>query len=121
MPYLNDEAMDGGLDWIDLNGDKLHILSQEVSTFADCTTYSLGNKDGITIAAPSDRSPNGREVVVSAITDGSVTGTGTASHWAITDDVSILLACEGLAASQGVTSGNTFTLTSFAIGYPDPT
>ena len=121
MPYLNDEAMDGGLDWIDTNGDKLHILSQEVSTFGDCTTYSLGNKDGIAIAAPSNRSPTGREVVISAITDGSVTGTGTATHWAITDDSSVLIACEELASSQGVTSGNTFTLTEFAIGYPDPT
>ena len=121
MSYLNDEAMDSGLDWIDTTGDKLHILSQEVSTFGDCTTYSLGNKDTIAIAAPSDRSPTGREVVISAITDGNVTADGTASHWAITDDSSILVACGALASQQAVSNGNTFTLTEFAIGYPDPT
>lgn len=121
MSYLNDEAMDGGLDWIDTNGDKLHILSQEVSTFGDCTTYSLGNKDTITIAPPADRTGGGRQVTISAITDGSVTADGTATHWAITNDVDTLIACGALASSQSVSNGNTFTLTEFEIGYPDPT
>jgi hypothetical protein len=58
---------------------------------------------------------------VSAVSAGTVTGTGTATHWALVDTGnSRLLAAGSLSASQGVTSGNTFDLTSFDIGIPKP-
>jgi hypothetical protein len=58
-------------------------------------------------------------VTVAEITDGSVTATGTATHYAITDTVnSRLLAAGNLASSQGVTAGNIFTLPAFDIGIP---
>ena len=84
-------------------------------------SVTLGNSTSLSICAPQDRAGGGREVVVAAITDGSVTGTGTATHYAIVDTVnSRLLATSTLTASQSVTSGNTFTLSSVAVGIPDP-
>ena len=63
----------------------------------------------------------GRKVTVAAISDGSITGTGTATHYAIVDSTnSRLLATAALTASQSVTNGNTFTLATFDIGIPDP-
>lgn len=120
MAWVNDEVLDQGLDWLDTNGTRLDICSQEPTTYAEATsTYTLGNKTGINPAAPSDRSPNGREVVIAAIADGSVTGTDTATHWALSNGSDTLVATGALSASQAVTSGNTFTLTEFAIGIPD--
>ena len=49
------------------------------------------------------------------ITGGSVTGSGTAAYWAITDAASVLVATGALSSSQAVTSGNTFSLASFTI------
>lgn len=122
MAYLHNDVFDLGLAELDTDGNRLDICSQEPTTYTEATsTYTLGNKTSLSIAAPSDRSGGGREVVVAAITDGSVTGTGTAAYWAIVDTTgSRLLAAGSLASSQGVTNGNTFTLTSFAIGIPDP-
>lgn len=122
MPFLHDDVLDDGLQQITDNGNRLYICSQEPTTYTDASsTYALGNKASLSVAAPSNRSPSGREVVVSAITDGSVTATGTATHLAVVDTVnSKLLATQALAASQAVTNGNTFTLTQFAIGIPDP-
>jgi len=122
MASIGDEVFDEGLDKIDTDGDELHICSEEPTTYAGASsTYTLGNKTPPTISAPADRGGGGREVTVSAITDGSVTGTGTATHWAIVDSVnSLLLATKALASSQGVTSGNSFTLTEFKVGIPDP-
>jgi hypothetical protein len=62
-------------------------------------------------------------VTIAAITDGSVTATGTATHYAIVDTSATyggprLLATGSLSASQAVTSGNTFTLSSAVIGIP---
>jgi hypothetical protein len=121
MPLIADYVFDAALSKLDTEADKLYICSQEPATFAAATTtYALGVKTSMSIGAATDRSPNGRKVIVAAITDGSVTGTGTATHWAIVDSVnSRLLATNALSASQSVTSGNTFTLQAFDIGFPD--
>lgn len=122
MASLHDDVFDNGLSAIDDNTENLYILSADPGlTWANIASYGLGSKATPAIAAPSDKAGGGREVVVSAISDGSVTGTGTASHFALTDDSATkILASGALASSQAVTSGNTFTLTEFAIGIPDP-
>lgn len=122
MASLNDRVFDNGLSVLDLEANAIHVTSQEATTYTEATsTYTLGNSTSLSIGAPQDRSGGGREVVVAAISDGSVTGTGTATHYAIVDTVnSRLLATGSLTASQSVTSGNTFTLSSVAIGIPDP-
>jgi len=122
MATLNDRVFDNGLTVLDTEANRIDITSQEATSYAEATsTYTLGNSTSLSIGAPQDRSGGGREVVVAAITDGSVTGTGTATHYAIVDTSnSRLLATGSLTAPQSVTSGNTFTLSSVAIGIPDP-
>ena len=122
MATLNDRVFDNGLTVLDTEANAIHITSQEATSYTDATsTSTLGNSTSLSIGAPQDRTGGGREVVVAAITDGSVTGTGTATHYAIVDTVnSRLLATGSLSASQLVTSGNTFTLSSVSIGIPDP-
>ena len=121
MPFLTDEAMDGGLDYLDTNGTRIDICSQAPTNYTEATaTYSLGNKTGLNTGAPEDGDTNGRKVVVPAITDGSVTGTATATHWALTDGATLFLAWQTLSSSQAVTSGNTFTLGAIDITIPDP-
>jgi hypothetical protein len=122
MATLDNRVFDNGLTVLDTEANKILITSQEATTFTEANaTYALGNSTSLSIGAPADRAGGGREVVVAAITDGSVTGTGTATHYAIVDTVnSRLLATSTLTASQSVTSGNTFTLSSVAIGIPDP-
>lgn len=124
MPYLPDNAFDALLNYVQDSVESLRICSAEPTSYAEATTtYLLGTKTSPTVGEPGDRSPNGREVVVSAITDGSVSADGTASHWALVKDsaTSELLATGSLASTQAVTNGNTFTLTQFAIGVPDAT
>jgi hypothetical protein len=122
MATLNDRVFDNGLTVLDTEANRIDITSQEATTYTDATsTSTLGNSTSLSIGAPADRAGGGREITVAAITDGSVTGTGTATHYAIVDTVnSRLLATGSLSASQAVTSGNTFTLSSVAIGIPDP-
>ena len=122
MAILDNRVFDNGLTVLDTEANKILVTSQEATTYTEANaTYALGNSSSLTIAAPSDRSGGGREVVVAAITDGSVTGTGTATHYAIVDTVNTrLLAAGSLSASQAVTTGNTFSLTSVSIGIPDP-
>lgn len=122
MATLDNRVFDNGLTVLDTEANKLLITSQEAATFAEAnSTYALGNTTTLSIAAPSNRAGGGREVVAAAISDGSVTGNGTATHYAIVDTVnSRLLATGSLTASQVVASGNTFSLGSFTIGIPDP-
>ena len=122
MATLNDRVYDNGLTVLSTEADKIFITSQEATTYTEANaTYALGDSTSLSIGAPQDRTGGGREVVVAAIIDGSVTATGTATHYAIVDTVnSRLLATGSLTASQAVTSGNSFTLSSVAIGIPDP-
>ena len=120
--FLADRVFDNGLTVLDTEVSHLYINSTQAATYTEAiTTYALGVKATPTVSAPADRTGGGREVTVSAITDGSVTDTGTAGFYALVDSSnSRLLAAGPLSATQAVTSGNTFTLTSFKIGIPDP-
>jgi hypothetical protein len=122
MATLNNRVFDNGLTTLDTEANKVLVTSQEASTYAEAnSTYALGNSTSLSIGAPADRSGGGRKVAVASITDGSVTATGTATHYALVDtNNSRLLASGALTASQAVTSGNTFTLATFDIGIPDP-
>ena len=122
MAYLNDRVFDEGLSVLDLEANAVHVTSSEATDYTEATsTYTLGSSSSLSIAAPSDRAGGGRKVTVSAIADGSITGTGTVTHYALVDTVnSRLLATAALTASQSVTNGNTFTLATFDIGIPDP-
>jgi hypothetical protein len=122
MASLSDRVFDNGLTVIDTEANKILITSQEATTFTEANvTYALGNSTSLSFGAPQNRAGGGREVVASAITDGSVTGTGTSTHYAIVDTTnSRLLATSTITPSQSVTTGNTFSLSSFSIGIPDP-
>ena len=122
MATLNNRVFDNGLSVLDTEANKILVTSQEATTYTEANaTYALGNSTSLSIGAPADRSGGGSEVTVAAISDGSVTGTGTATHFAIVDTSNTrLLATGSLTASQAVTSGNTFTLGAFTIGIPDP-
>jgi hypothetical protein len=123
MAYINDEAFDAGLDYLDTNGTQIDIcFTQEPTTYAEATsTYTCGIKTSAVTGVPEDGAADGRRVIVSAITDGSVTDTQTAGWWALTDGATLLLATGPLTATQAVTSGNTFTLDAISITYRDAT
>lgn len=122
MALISDYVLDAALTKLDTEANAIHITSQEAATYAAATaTYSLGSSPSISIGAPADRSGGGRQVTVAAVSNGSVTATGTATTFAIVDTVnSRLLLTGSLTASQPVTSGNTFSLASLTVGIPDP-
>ena len=122
MASIADRILDNGLTVLDTEANRVDITSAESTTYAEATSsQTLGNKTSISISAPADRTGGGRKVTLSAISDGTVTGTGSATHYAISDTTnSRLLVTGSLTASQSVTSGNTFSLETLDIGIPDP-
>jgi hypothetical protein len=123
MPTVQDRVLDLGLNVLDTEATHIYICSAEPTTYTAATsTNALGNKNfgaGGVAGAPAAGSPNGRKVTTVAVTDGSITATGTAAAWAIVDSAnSRLLATGVLSATQAVTSGNTFTLPAFDIRLP---
>jgi hypothetical protein len=126
MAFLIDAAKDAAITYI-VSGagavTQLFICEQEPVSYSEASTagtYSLGSKASPSLGAAADGATQGRRTVVSAITDGTVTHTGTATHWALCT-ASVLIATGLLSASQAVTSGNTFTLASFSITVNDAT
>jgi hypothetical protein len=115
-------VLNNGLIALQQLATHIHILSQEPADFAGIATYSLGNMNfgaGNTLTGPTARTPNGSKVTTVAVTAGTVTGTGNAVRWAISDSVnSRLLVDNDLAASQAVTAGNVFSIPAFDFGIP---
>lgn len=122
MAYIADNIFDNGLAYATTNGETIYITSAEATTYTEASsTFKLGTKTSATVGSATDGATNGRRVIVSAITDGTVNTTGTATHWALCKDsaTSELLATGTLSSSQAVTSGNTFTLDAISITIAD--
>lgn len=120
MPLISDEVFDQGLDYADTNGTRIDICSSEPATFAAIAAASLGNAT-VNTGVTQNGATDGRRVIVPAITSGTVTATGTATHWALSNGTALLVATGPLSASQAVTSGNTFTLDAISITIRDAT
>jgi len=123
MASIADYVLDAALSKLDTEANRVDICSSEPTTYTAATsTNTLGNSTSISISAPTDGDTSGRKVTLSAISGASVTGTGTASHFAITDTTNSRLLATGALSGGGqqVTSGNTFSLTAVDIEIPDP-
>ena len=120
MAFIIDAVYDNGLTYAQTNGTRLDITSAEATTYAAATsTLTLGN-DAVTVGTPSNGAVDGRRVQIPEITAGTVTGTGDATHWALTNGTDKLIAT-GTLTSQSVTSGNTFSLSAISITLRDAT
>ena len=122
MAELNNDIFDDGENELTNKTENLYVLSGNPGlTWSNIAALGLGVKSSPVVSSPADRVLGGREVTVSAITDGVGTGVGSASYWALTDDsTSKILASNSLAAPVSIKVGSIFTLTSFTIAIPDP-
>lgn len=116
-------VLDNGLTVLEDEATDIVICSQDPASYAEANaTYCLGRKvfgAGSCFGSEEDASPNGRLVSSTVITDGAVSASGTATHWAVIDTVnSRLLAVGSLSASLAVTIGQSFSLPSFDVRIP---
>lgn len=106
MPFIADAALDAALDYVRTNGTRVDFCTLEPTTYASATsTNSLANQSGITLTANAAGSPNGRRCTIPDTVVATVTADGTATHWALTDGSSELVATGPLTASEDVIVG----------------
>lgn len=121
---VEDAALDGGLTLLDTAATHVVICLNEPTALSLATVgqaNALGYKSwgaGNAFGSPASAAPSGRKVSSVAITDGTVTTTGTASWWAAISGTGAVYARGTLSAAQGLTAGNTFSLGSFDITIP---
>lgn len=122
MTFVNNKIYDDGLNTVVNDTTHLYICSQEPSTYTEAvSTYALGVKATPTVTGPSDRTGGGRVVTIAAITDGTCTEDGTATHYAVVDSTnSRLLFSTTLSTSATVQDTLVFTLTELTIEIPSP-
>lgn len=122
MP-ISDTVLDVSLSYIDDNCENLYLCNADpgLNFTQASSTYKIGTKATPTISTPTDGDTSGRKIIVSAITDGVVDSSDTATHVALTDDSASLVLCsEELSSSKAIVTGSPFTLTEFDITIPDP-
>lgn len=119
-------VLDLGLNVLDTETTHIYVCSAEPTDFANVSSVALGNKNfgaGNCFGSPANGSTtDSRKVTSAAVTDGSITASGTATHWAAVDVTNSRLNATGpLPASVAVVSGNQFTLGAFDIELPGRT
>jgi hypothetical protein len=99
--------------------ENLYLCSALPTTFAQASsTYALGAKASPTMNPIEDGTDGGRKVVVPQIVDGISTGTGMATHMALTDNsTSRLLVTKELPSQYPTSAGSEFILESFEIEF----
>jgi hypothetical protein len=115
---LGDSVLDGGLTVLDTGATHIEICSAQPLVFSDIATYRLGSA-ACSIGAPAATIPKGRKVAVASTLLITITATGVASWWAISDRTGSRLLAKGtLPLAQAVVSGASWTLSSFEIALP---
>jgi hypothetical protein len=123
MPFVDSRVLDLGLNVLDTESTHMYLCSAEPANFTQASsTLALANNNfgaGNVFGAPAAGSPNGRKVTSAAVSAGSVTATGLATNWAATDNANSRLNVTGaLAASQNVTTGNTWGMAALDVRLP---
>ena len=91
----------------------IHICSAEPADYAAVAGVSLGSA-ACSVGAPAGNGTLSRKATVAAVTAGTVTANGTATHYAIVDG-SRLLVAKVLQASKAVVTGSPWTMGAFDI------
>lgn len=124
MP-LYDYVFDNGLNAIDALADRIYLCAGEPTTFSEATTAgnkALGSKTfgtgGVINGTMTDATPTGRKVTTNAITGGTTTNSGTATHWAIVDFANSRLLAVGTVTSVALTAGAGFNMNAFNVTIP---
>lgn len=121
-----DAILDGMLDTIADNVDRIDICADTPTNYSTATTggtYSLGNVavtagDGGGDWTIGNGDSSGRKLTLAQQTGVTITNSGTATHIAGTDGTSVFYFAT-TCTSQAVTAGNTATINTFDIEISD--
>lgn len=112
MAFMNDELFDQGLDWGITNGTRLHLCSTDPGgTYATATGNDLGN--AAVTQTQGDGATDGRTNTCPETTV-TPSGSGTVTHWAITNNSDTVVCSGAFSSSFAVTSGVDVTIAAFA-------
>jgi len=118
MPYLSDAALDAALNHIKTNGTQLHICSAEPANFAGIAAVELADA-AVTLTGPINGDVSGRKVTIPAVSSDGVETSGTATHWALSDNASVLVATGSITPNVALSDTGTYSFTATDIEIPD--
>ena len=117
MAFWNSLVYDNGLNTLTTNVTKIYLCYSEPTTYTEASlTFSLGNTN-IALPSPTSRTDGGREIIIPAISGGTITANGIASFYALTSGT-ILYATGALNSNVTLTLGSTWSSPNFKQGIP---
>lgn len=123
---MPDAILDGMLDTIADNVDRIDICKDTPSDYSTATTAGTHSLGSVVVTAGDgggdwtigNGDTSGRKLTLAQQTGVSIGTTGTATHIAMTDGTSVYYGAT-TCTSQAVTSGNTATINTFDIELSD--
>lgn len=123
----DDTVLDGLLDIVANNGNKMTVCSTQPTTYAQANaTYELASASMSTGAGNGDYTEangdvSGRKLTMTQKSNLTIDNSGTALFIAIIDTTHSVLLVVTSCTSQALTSGNTVTIPAWKMEVADPT
>lgn len=109
---INDTVRDAAIAYAITNGTRLHLVSTDPGlTYATVTANDLGNA-AVTLGAAEDGPVSGRQTECPQVVV-TPSGTGTATHWAVTNNADEVISSGAMSPNLAVTSGVDVTINAF--------
>lgn len=113
MPAINDNVFDSGLAWAISTGTRLHILSGDIGlTYGSIAGAQLASA-AVTQTGPANAVGGTGRAVTCPETSITPTSTGTATHWAISNNAGTVVSSGVLSSPLTVNSGVAITVAAF--------
>ena len=119
--FLHDNALDGGVDYIVANGERLVLTNGQPANYAAVAAIARADVSVDTLITKANGDVSGRKAAIPARTGVNVDTTGTADHCCLVDDTNSILIAVTTFASQSLTSGNTVDIGAWDIEFADAT
>lgn len=114
----SNEMIDASLDYVSTNANELYVCTGEPTDRANAITLALTGAETPSYQASADGDVSGRKKAVDAVTDASITATGTATHIALCSLTTLIYVTT--CTSQALSSGGTVTVPTWDIEIEDP-
>lgn len=114
MPFVADIVRDEGLGYLEENGTRLDLCSQEPTTVTEArSTYSLANNT-VSLGGLAAGPVSGRQITIPSFDAGLVTAAGDGATWAL-NNFSELLATDAMQSVKSVALGDQFAFSETSI------
>lgn len=114
--YVSDSAIDGGIDYVIANGDKVYAIESYSTDYSAVVADAFAEYTAV--ITKGDRAAGGREATLAAVTGlttSNITTTKVFTHYAVVDTVNTNVVMIGEADGKTYNNADTMAVSEYPV------